>query len=208
MRASYVKYLFVCGAVGCGGSTTAATPPSEAGAGVSEASVLSDARRDLTTDGSGALALALVGDPCGSDNNCITGNCNQSDMTGFTNGYCTYDCRPGRMGCPVKTSCIALNGDTPICYKSCTSDSDCRTAEGYVCLDVGAPLVVTGTQKVCYPSAAGALNCNYDSDCPPSVPHCTGGLGLPSPPDAGVDDSGDAAPQMRVPQPGNGTCGP
>ncbi|MDP9037443.1 MAG: hypothetical protein M3O50_21810 [Myxococcota bacterium] len=209
MRASCVEYMILFGgvvsAIGCGSSTTTPASPSEAG--VSEAAVLSDARRDLTTEG-GALALSLVGDPCTQDNTCVTGSCNAPDMTGFTNGYCTYDCRPGRLACPVKTSCIALNGDTPFCYKNCTSDTDCRTADGYICLDVGAPLVLTGQQKVCYPGTAAALNCNYDTDCPPSFPHCTGGTGFMSQPDAGVDDAGRVIRPSTFAQPGNGTCGP
>jgi hypothetical protein len=153
------------------------------------------------TDG-GSKQLYPIGEMCVHSSDCVSNSCQHAD-NGFPNGYCAGDCsvsfstmmpRP----CPSGASCTILNADSPTCYKTCTSDSDCRTSEMYHCLDIGAALTQTGSSKICYPMMAP--NCNYDTDCPPTTPHCTvpSDAGLP---EAGTSDGGD------LPQPGVGTCG-
>ncbi|MDP9148981.1 MAG: hypothetical protein M3O36_03425 [Myxococcota bacterium] len=213
MRASCVKYIILFGgvvsAVGCGSSTTTTASPADSG--ILEAAVRSDARVLLVGD-SGAVALNPVGGPCADDPNCLngTGSCQMADTNNLTGGYCAPNCRPGRSNCPPGATCSNINGDnTAICLKTCAADSDCRVAEGYHCIDIGPALALVGPSMVCWPSAAGSFNCNFDADCPPSLPHCTGGTGLAADPgDAGgVDDAGRLIRPPNFAQPGNGTCG-
>jgi hypothetical protein len=155
----------------------------------------------------GAKMLYQIGEQCMHSSDCISGGCNHIDE-GFPGGLCVADCSVSRSTgmprpCPTGSSCTILNADSPTCYKSCNSDSDCRTAEMYHCLDIGAALTQTGSSKICYPTTL-MPNCNFDTDCPPSTPHCT------VPADAGLDAIAptDDAGNSNLPQPGVGTCGP
>ncbi len=153
----------------------------------------------------GAKQLYQLGQQCMHGSDCITQSCNHDDE-GFPNGYCVADCSMRRgmaQPCPTGSSCTTINADSPTCYKTCTSDSDCRASEGYGCVDIGTALVQTGGQKICYPTSL-MFNCNVDTDCPPSAPHCT----LPA--DAGpivLDAGDDGGGNNGPPMPGVGTCG-
>jgi hypothetical protein len=154
---------------------------------------------------SAAKQLYGVGQQCMHSSDCLSGNCNH-DTDGFPGGYCVQDCGVGRYGpqpCPMGTSCTIINADSPTCYTTCSADTDCRM--GYVCLDIGSALTQTGGSKICYPQGL-PTNCNANSDCPPSMPTCTGGW---NPAEAGAGDGGgpggdDGGPPM----PGVGNCGP
>lgn len=75
----------------------------------------------------------------------------------------------------------AIGGEAPGCYKSCTKDSDCRVAEGYVC-----QLFSTAQPKGFGPSDhACAFACTRDADC--QLP-----LKCPNPTMPGVTKPGDA----------------
>ena len=79
--------------------------------------------------GNGAL-----GDPCNSDADCMGAFCGQGD--GFPGGYCTAFCTVSRQGCPEDGICVPQLGDADdmgTCFRSCTLDSECREAEGYIC---------------------------------------------------------------------------
>ncbi len=81
-------------------------------------------------------------------------------------GYCTvFDCEPNK--CPDEAACVVFgaspssvdmcensSGTNPsqrsFCMKKCDSSSDCRTADGYFCLQPeGTAVNVDGTGKVC-----------------------------------------------------------
>lgn len=202
MRASSGAILGIVFISACGASTSS-SPPSEAGApGLSDAYIpMPDGRVSLGGDGAVAKMLYGVGEQCVHSSDCMSNNCNH-DSDGFPGGYCVQDCGPGRYGpqpCPMGSSCTILNADTPTCYATCTSNTDCRT--GYTCLDIGAKLTQSGGSMVCWPQMTPP-NCNVDADCPPSMPHCTGGYNAA---EAGAGDGGDDG---GPPMPGQGNCGP
>jgi hypothetical protein len=63
--------------------------------------------------------------------------------------------------CPPGATCVAIGPETPSCFQTCTTDSDCRMADGYVC-----QLFVTTPPDGFGPSAnACAFKCARDSDC-------------------------------------------
>ncbi len=105
-----------------------------------------------------ALAIALlggctpqIGDKCVLSTDCSTRGDRLCD-TSQKNGYCTqFNC--SKNSCPNAAACILFESAIPgcgyddrsgaygsraarsFCVASCTSDSDCRTGEGYVCAD-------------------------------------------------------------------------
>jgi hypothetical protein len=94
-----------------------------------------------------------VGSPCGGDSECHTegqyaGQCLLTPS--FTNGDCVLPCAHG-FGCPLPNmECRPLPNGAFDCFAACTSDSDCRTGDGYRCCPdwggAGSP------GSVCYPS--------------------------------------------------------
>ncbi len=104
-----------------------------------------------------------VGAPCTNDNDCPIdvfgtpdGLCIQ--QAPFTNGYCSArigECPApgGAEPCPPGSACthpgIQQTGGADFCLKECATNSDCRTADGYVC----CPAVAGQPQSVCYPRA-------------------------------------------------------
>jgi hypothetical protein len=228
MRALQISLILAWCALGCSSSSPAPAAADDAG-GTNGDLDSSYSRPDgrITFGEGGARTLYGVGEQCMHGADCLAGGCNQ-DADGFPGGYCVGDCG-GRFGgpvmCPANATCTTINADTPTCYKTCSSDADCRVSEGYYCLDVGAMLVMSGGEKICYPKATPP-NCNFNQDCPPSLPTCTGGY---VPPEAGAaeagmtsDDggfggggfgAGDGGRGGRggrggPPRPGMGTCGP
>lgn len=94
-----------------------------------------------------------VGSPCMTDSQCHTeglyaGQC--LTAAPFTNGDCVLPCAHGN-GCPLAgMACRPYANNTQMaCFQSCSSDADCRTADGYRCCPTW---VTTGTgENVCYP---------------------------------------------------------
>jgi hypothetical protein len=124
-----------------------------------------------------------VGDPCqatdpaacGTDQNA---SCLDEKIDDFPKGYCNVDPCTNVVGylCPIGSSCAELNGENGQCFKNCASDSDCRTADGYFCLDMrgdardGGLWLSGGSKKVC---SRAVLTCpNSPTDCPAARPHC------------------------------------
>ena len=221
MRASWFKLIPIALLWACGSSTASPPPANDASAsGTGDgAIVLPDGH--VMFNESGSKMLYPVGGICMRNSDCLSGNCNR-DTDGFPMGYCVADCGVGRYGpqpCEPTASCTILNADTPTCYLTCSSAADCRS--GYTCLNLGASLVTSGGQSVCYPTGLPP-NCNFNSDCPPSMPHCTGGwfppeAGAPSEAGAGEagageggasDSGGGGGDDGGPPQPGMGNCGP
>jgi hypothetical protein len=96
-----------------------------------------------------------IGDHCNLNTDCsLQGTlvCDNAE----TNGYCTsFNCAPNT--CQDNAACVLLYAQVPgcpyngyqspsrtqrtLCMKACSSNSDCRTSEGYECVNpMGPPL--------------------------------------------------------------------
>lgn len=81
-------------------------------------------------------ATTRVGAPCTTTVDCGTYErdaCNNEVGDGFPGGYCSMEPCDDVQICSPGATCVAMPFETPACMQSCTNDSDCRTAEGYVC---------------------------------------------------------------------------
>ena len=92
-----------------------------------------DAHNDATD-----IARTPIGTSCGLDPNgealggCSAGETCLSPTQGFPNGYCAQDCL--RDACPDGTTCYPLDSTHRYCIQRCSTDADCRRADGYVCI--------------------------------------------------------------------------
>jgi hypothetical protein len=154
---------------------------------------------DGTTTNIGAPCVAANPTACGTFENAT---CLDEQLDFFPGGYCNVDpCTAAADHlCPIGSSCVELEGENGQCFKNCATDSDCRTAMGYFCLDMTPDdhpggLWISGTsRKIC--SRTG-LTCGISArDCPAVIPHCLypnggGDAYLPdggmAPPPAGAD---------------------
>lgn len=92
-------------------------------------------------------AASGIGDACETDQmftqgTCRTGQICLTQRLGYRNGYCIQVCN-GAARCPSDAVCSMIQG-FPVCLRRCTSNTDCRADDGYVCA-VGT---ATG-QRVC-----------------------------------------------------------
>jgi hypothetical protein len=171
-----------------------------------------------------ALAATLsgctphIGDKCVLNTDCSLQGTLVCD-TSAPYGYCTvFNCIPD--SCVDKAACVEFGGNVPgcpyddyrspprtgrtMCLEQCQRDSDCRTSDGYACVDPRQPpwdgIIVDDvqTQRVCLPTS------DYDQDggliatfpdagvCQssgPEVPNIDAGVNLEEP-DAGPDAPG------------------
>jgi hypothetical protein len=138
---------------GCGGSSNNPSPGHDGGAG-DAASAIPDGAPNydsgaLPTDANGGRN---TGAPCTGDSQCKGPNavCLKEfdnvpsiNTLYFPNGYCSSDCTGGDDG-GIGGTCgddgYCLNGSTygmPVkCLLKCASDAQCRTSEGYACIDI------------------------------------------------------------------------
>jgi hypothetical protein len=95
---------------------------------------------------------------CGSDSRSA---CQNEAGDGYPGGYCGMEPCNDLDVCPPGATCVAIGGESPACFKACSTDADCRTAEGYVCqLFSTAPPVGYGpSDKAC------AFPCKRNEDC-------------------------------------------
>ena len=111
-----------------------------------------------------SATTAKVGIACTSTVDCGTdprSACNNQAGDGFPGGYCTMEPCNDVQVCSPGATCVALAHETPACFRSCTADTDCRTAEGYVCqLFSTTPPTGFGPS-----SMACAFKCTTSSDC-------------------------------------------
>jgi len=134
----------------------------------------------------GAAMLAgctpQIGDHCNLNTDCSLQGTRVCDNA-QTNGYCTsFNCAPNT--CIDNAVCVMLYADVPgcpfngyqspsrtqrtLCMKGCSQNSDCRTGEGYECVDPtvapldGVELDDVQGRKVCsvipIPLDAGAMS--------------------------------------------------
>jgi hypothetical protein len=109
-------------------------------------------------------ATAKIGTQCNSTIDCGSNDrsaCNTSAGDNYPGGYCAMEPCNDVEVCPPGATCVALGGETPGCLKTCGTDADCRTAEGYTC-----QLFVTMPPTGFGPSDhACAFPCTRDADC-------------------------------------------
>ena len=95
---------------------------------------------------------------CGSDSRSA---CQTAAGDNYPGGYCFMEPCNDINVCPPGATCVALGGESPGCFKTCTADTDCRKSEGYVC-----QLFVTAPPKGYGPNDhACAFPCTRDADC-------------------------------------------
>jgi hypothetical protein len=91
-----------------------------------------------------------IGQPCTMHNQCSssvgTNNpfCFDQAHEGYTNGYCSHFCDPAKVGdCGPNGICVN-NGPNAenVCMQTCSTNAQCRTADGYSCLNLGYPKMV------------------------------------------------------------------
>jgi hypothetical protein len=109
-------------------------------------------------------ARAAIGTPCATTAECGSDRrsaCATASGDGFPGGYCSMEPCDDIQVCPPGATCVALGPETPSCFKTCASDADCRTAEGYVC----QLFVVTPPDGFGPSDHACGFKCTRDPDC-------------------------------------------
>jgi hypothetical protein len=93
-----------------------------------------------------------IGKGCTAAKDCAEGAC-----LNVAGGYCTKTmCEYA--GCPSGSTCYSFSGsDTTACLKDCTSSSQCRASEGYVCDETSACWPSSSTPT--WDSSSGASDC-------------------------------------------------
>jgi hypothetical protein len=160
---------------------------------------------DGTTTNVGAPCQGTTPAVCGTDQKA---SCLDEVIDEFPGGYCNVDPCTVQALCPVGSSCVELNGENGQCFKNCVSDADCRTGEGYFCLDataddrLGGHWLSGASHKVC---SRALVTCPLSAgDCPAVLPKCVlpngqpaydadGGM-VPFVTDAGADAAPTAPP--------------
>ncbi len=143
-----------------------------------------------------------VGASCSSDPDCTQpagGTCRTSlgsAPLGITlpGGYCTHECTAGAGAetCGEGATCFSLGFGPAFCARTCTSDNDCRQAEGYTCQ--ASPIPTGASGMYCLP--------------PIGIPGLggDGGFGIPGIPGLG-GDGGFGLPDFGGGLPGFGGDG-
>jgi hypothetical protein len=105
-----------------------------------------------------------IGTPCNSTVDCgsdARSACQTASGDNYPGGYCFMEPCNDIEVCPSGATCVAIGGETPGCFKSCATDSDCRGSDGYVC-----QLFLTTPPKGFGPTDhACAFKCTRDTDC-------------------------------------------
>jgi hypothetical protein len=111
-------------------------------------------------------STAKIGTPCMTTIDCGT-DPRSACLTvtaagdGWPGGYCGMEPCNDVDVCPPGATCVSDPHETPGCHASCTKDSDCRVAEGYVC-----QLFLTDPPGGFGPSTGGCgFKCKDDSGC-------------------------------------------
>jgi hypothetical protein len=159
----------------------------------------------------GSACTPSIGSPCTESSDCASQG-NRFCDTSQPEGYCTvYGCADN--SCPDHAVCVTFHAALPscdyndylapartsrtLCLQHCATDADCRTSEGYLCLNPrvapvnGEILDDNQDQMVCTVAATPATA--EPGDGGPS-PICNAGRLLPEAGagDAAGDDAADA----------------
>jgi hypothetical protein len=91
---------------------------------------------------------SAIGQPCTMHTQCVASAGKNNpfcfDPINYPNGYCSHFCDPTVMGdCGANAICVP-NGPNAenVCMRTCTTNAQCRTAEGYTCQNLGYPKMV------------------------------------------------------------------
>jgi hypothetical protein len=87
------------------------------------------------TNQTDADCVGPIGEGCTEDAQCSSGMCATAVGFGLPGGYCSADCSASPAVCGAGAHCGVERFSLRFCNKSCTTDDDCRTAEGYACFD-------------------------------------------------------------------------
>jgi hypothetical protein len=198
--------------------------------GMSRAQPLKPLRPSLPLALASLLGLAAsgctpaIGDRCTLSTDCSVQGTRICD-TFEPNGYCTVACSAN--GCPDNAACVEFAAGVPgcgysdyaapsrlarsMCMKTCGSDSDCRTDEGYSCVStatLGTTVAVLDTNQaphICMVAPTASADsgsaslpvCTADRpDAPPlDLPGSDGGaIGADAGADADAAGSGEGGP--------------
>ena len=176
MRGHTIAILLAVSICACGsGTTTSGDGGNDATSG--DVGNGNDSGDAATGNDGGDGGACFIGLPCstsGADPACNSTNnpraiCNDQTNDGFPGGYCSQEPCSTVAVCPDCATCAHLGGEANACWKTCTTDNDCR-APDYGCFDM-TPLITTGSPKVCY---LKTFACVTSADCPTIKPTCTG----------------------------------
>ncbi len=122
---------------------------------------------DVDCDSSG-----LIGDPCTSGGECVSGACLDEANTGWSGGYCTAACGDPALNpteCGSGAHCAAYDAESGygFCFRDCANNNSCRTPY-YQCFDWDGD----GTRSECAPVASGTGTVGAPCD---SIHDCAGG---------------------------------
>jgi hypothetical protein len=114
---------------------------------------------DAPGDGEEAEQVeGCVGDPCSSDDECecVPGSGREclytiSGYVIFHGGYCTARCT-SHAECGSGARCVEITTGTRYCLKLCTSSSQCRMTESYMCTTIP---MSSDTNTYCLPGYDG-----------------------------------------------------
>lgn len=115
-------------------------PGVDAGEGTADAA---PSTSDAALDGSTVHAVAAPGAPCTTDAECSSPGVNRTcvaenalaPLLVLPGGYCSQFCDSG-LACEPGATCVVIPigfSALFVCMEACTTDTDCRVAEGYTC---------------------------------------------------------------------------
>jgi len=114
-------------------------------------------------------ANAAIGTRCTTTIDCGTdprAACQTEPGDGYPGGYCFMEPCDDVQTCPPGATCVALGGESPGCFKSCTTDAECvrqpaSGTEHYVCqlFSTAPPGGFGPTNMAC------SFPCARDADC-------------------------------------------
>jgi hypothetical protein len=119
-----------------------------------------------------------IGTPCTSTVDCGSDSrsaCQNEAGDGYPGGYCGMEPCNDLDVCPAGATCVAIGGETPACFKSCTTDDDCRKAEGYVCqlFSTTPPVGYGPSNKACAFACKRSEDCQMPLKCDVAAGKCT-----------------------------------
>ncbi len=126
-----------------------------------DTSVPNDTTPNDTSVPNDTTSTSSIGAACDADGDCGNGGV----CLGLPGGYCSLECSATE--CPGGASCWGLGEDGSFCLQDCTSNSECRGSDGYIC-DADDTCWVSGVTSG---SPVGGP-CEVDGDCADAGAFC------------------------------------